>query len=142
MFLPAIEHDFCLNPTVTRSLSPFITPNVLASPFFISKSTITAISLIPLFSSVNKGEVCCGQVQEDFFFLLVMNLGHRLFSFRELHTVSPMVQDLGILTFIVLICPFYPVLLKVKCCNCCLCVKPQQFFFMCSFVCCDLICSI
>lgn len=48
MFLPAIEHDFCLNPTVTRSLSPFITPNVLASPFFISKSTITAISLIPL----------------------------------------------------------------------------------------------
>lgn len=49
MFLPAIEHDFCLNPTVTRSLSPFITPNVLASPFFISKSTITTISLIPVF---------------------------------------------------------------------------------------------
>lgn len=46
MFLPAIEHDFCLNPTVTRSLSPFITLNVHASPFFISKSTTTAISLI------------------------------------------------------------------------------------------------
>lgn len=83
MFLPAIEHDFCLNPTVTRSLSPFITPNVLASPFFISKSTITAISLIPLFRRGGQGEVCCGQVRGEClrYFLPVLNHGQRTVLF-------------------------------------------------------------
>ena len=70
MFLPAIEHDFCLNPTVTRSLSPFITPNVLASPFFISKSTITVISLTPLFLERGQGEVVVGRFRCFFFFYM------------------------------------------------------------------------
>lgn len=97
MFLPAIEHDFCLNPTVTRSLSPFITPNVLASPFFISKSTITVISLTPLFLERGQGEVVVGRFRCFFGFfstcvLLVLNLGQRVrLSFGLQESVSPVV---------------------------------------------------
>lgn len=81
MFLPAIEHDFCLNPTVTRSLSPFITPNVLASPFFISKSTITAASLLPFLFFLSSAAGAEGKPVTDrfssSFSSLVLNFGQR-----------------------------------------------------------------